>query len=90
MVRLPIDIFIDILQGYDNKVKQVIVSFLLKNKSRLHPLTDAITSSVDPDEDSIVKKYMILNDLPMFDLVYMLVLEEYHAGVLILEKNSRK
>lgn len=90
IVRLPIDIFITILQGYDNKVKQVIVSFLFKNKSRLRPLTNVITSNVDPIEDSIVKKYMILNDLPMFDLVYMLVLENYRNGNLIIDLNSRK
>ena len=77
IVRLPIDTFITILQGYDNKVKQVIVGFLLKNKFRLRPLTNVITSNVDPTEDSIVKKYMILNDLPMFNVVYMLVLENY-------------
>lgn len=90
MVRLPIDTFINILQGYDNEVKQVIVKFLLQNKARLRPLTDMITSSVDIDEDSIVKKYMILNDLPMFDLVYMLVLENYRNGNLIIDLNSRK
>ena len=90
MVRLPIDTFINILQGYDNEVKQVIVKFLLQNKARLRPLTDMITSSVDIDEDSIVKKYMILNDLPMFDLVYMFVLENYRNGNLIIDLNSRK
>lgn len=90
MVRLPIDTFINILQEYDNEVKQVIVKFLLQNKARLHPLTDTITSNVDIDEDSIVKKYLILNDLPMFDLVYMLVLENYRNGNLIIDLNSRK
>ncbi len=90
MVRLPIDTFINVLQDYDDEVKKVIVSFLLQNKDRLYPLTNVITSNVDPDDDIIVKKYMILNDLPMFDLVYMLVLEEYHTGVLIFEENSRK
>jgi len=90
MVRLPIDTFINILQGYEEEVKQVIVKFLLQNKARLRPLTDMITSSVDIDEDSIVKKYMILNDLPMFDLVYMLVLENYRNGNLIIDLNSRK
>lgn len=90
IVRLSIDTFITILQGYDNKVKQVVVSFLLKNKFRLRPLTNVITSNVDPTEDSIVKKYMILNDLPMFNVVYMLVLENYRNGNLIIDLNSRK
>ena len=81
---------INILQGYEEEVKQVIVKFLLQNKARLRPLTDMITSSVDIDEDSIVKKYMILNDLPMFDLVYMFVLENYRNGNLIIDLNSRK
>lgn len=90
MVRLPIDTFINILQEYDNEVKQVIVKFLLQNKARLRPLTGMITSSVDPYEDSIVKKYIILNDLPMFDLVYMFVLENYRNGNLIIDLNSRK
>lgn len=90
MVRLPIDTFINILQGYDNEVKQVIVKFLLQNKARIRPLTGMITSSVDPYEDSIVKKYIILNDLPMFDLVYMFVLENYRNGNLIIDLNSRK
>ena len=90
IVRLPIDTFITILQSYDNEIKQVIVKFLLQNKARLHPLTSMITSSVAPDEDSIVKKYLISNDLPMFDLVYMLVLENYRNGNLIIDLNSRK
>ena len=59
IVRLPIDTFITILQSYDNEIKQVIVKFLLQNKARLHPLTSMITSSVAPDEDSIVKIFDI-------------------------------
>lgn len=90
MVRLPISSFIAMLQNYDEEVKKIIVGFLLKNKAELHPITNVFTSNVDPFEDNIIKNYLIKNDLPMFSLVYMLVLKEYHDGTLILGENSRK
>lgn len=90
MVRLPISSFIAMLQNYDEEIKKVIVNFLLKNNSRLHPITNVFTSNVDSDEDNIVRNYLIKNDLPMFSLVYMLALKEYRYGILNIEENSRK
>lgn len=88
--RLPIYYFIGLLQDYDNDTKRIIVSFLLRNKSKLHPLNDTLPLDVTEEEDYAVRNYLISNDLPMFDLVYNLVLEEYRKGKLYNIENSRK
>lgn len=90
MFRLPISSLIKLLQDYDNEIKMVIVSFLLRNKSNLHPLNNLSFSDVTEEEDNAVRNYLISNDLPMFDMVYTLALEEYRNGKLYNTQNSRK
>lgn len=88
--RLPIYYLIGLLQDYDNDVKRIIVSFLSRNKSRLQPLDNILSQDVTEEEDNAVRNYLIENDLPMFDMVYTLALEEYRNGKLYNTQNSRK
>lgn len=88
IIKIPIDSMMRLLNNYNIEVKKIIGSWLLKYKVKLK--YGDISKDVMEDEDYVVRQYLILNDIPMYDLVYMLVLGEYRSGLLNSLGNSRK
>lgn len=91
IVRIPINSLIKLLQDYDVSIRRVIVPFLLRNKGKLSLMSDNVLSdlNVSAEEDSMVRNYLILNNIPIFKETYRLALEEYRNGILKVEGNSR-